>query len=136
MLIVDAIWVNVCGEGTSDINLEYCELIQMLGWKETGRFPLLYLHWDVLLVTFGLYFTVCAVRTVSVEILQKGIIILLVTFEMLFALYLDKKFAHFSCQGHEGKFSVYIHASKEKPVHDSHYFLNREIRSDEVCIFV
>uniref|UniRef100_A0A1J3E2W9 Core-2/I-branching beta-1,6-N-acetylglucosaminyltransferase family protein n=1 Tax=Noccaea caerulescens TaxID=107243 RepID=A0A1J3E2W9_NOCCA len=35
-------------------------------------------------------------------------------------------------QGHEGKFSVYIHASKDTPVHTSRYFLNREIRSDEV----
>lgn len=35
-------------------------------------------------------------------------------------------------QGHEGRFSVYIHASKEKPVHTSRYFLNREIRSDKV----
>ncbi|CAA0818733.1 Core-2/I-branching beta-1-6-N-acetylglucosaminyltransferase family protein [Striga hermonthica] len=35
-------------------------------------------------------------------------------------------------QGHEGKFSVYVHASKDKPVHFSRYFLNREIRSDEV----
>ena len=36
--------------------------------------------------------------------------------------------------GHEQKFSVYVHASKGKPVHVSRYFLNREIRSDEVCI--
>uniref|UniRef100_A0A1J3JPH7 Glycosyltransferase BC10 n=1 Tax=Noccaea caerulescens TaxID=107243 RepID=A0A1J3JPH7_NOCCA len=35
-------------------------------------------------------------------------------------------------QGHEGKFSVYIHASKERPLHYSRYFVNREIRSDEV----
>ncbi|CAN7025787.1 unnamed protein product [Brassica oleracea var. botrytis] len=35
-------------------------------------------------------------------------------------------------EGHEGKFSVYIHASKDTPVHTSRYFLNREIRSDEV----
>nr|XP_018450298.1 PREDICTED: uncharacterized protein LOC108821802 isoform X1 [Raphanus sativus] len=35
-------------------------------------------------------------------------------------------------QGHEGKFSVYIHASKERPVHYSRYFVSREIRSDEV----
>lgn len=35
-------------------------------------------------------------------------------------------------QEHEGKFSVYIHASKERPVHYSRYFVNREIRSDEV----
>ncbi|PWA96696.1 core-2/I-branching beta-1,6-N-acetylglucosaminyltransferase family protein [Artemisia annua] len=35
-------------------------------------------------------------------------------------------------QGHEGRFSVYIHASREKPVHTSRYFLNREIRSDKV----
>ena len=58
----------------------------------------------------------------------------LVTFKMLFTLYLYQKFAHFSWQGHEGKFSVYVHASKEKPVHASRYFLNREIRSDEVRI--
>uniref|UniRef100_A0A5B6Z314 Core-2/I-branching beta-1,6-N-acetylglucosaminyltransferase family protein n=1 Tax=Davidia involucrata TaxID=16924 RepID=A0A5B6Z314_DAVIN len=35
-------------------------------------------------------------------------------------------------QGHEDKFSVYVHASKEKPVHLSHYFINREIRSNKV----
>ncbi|XP_022857201.1 uncharacterized protein LOC111378254 isoform X2 [Olea europaea var. sylvestris] len=35
-------------------------------------------------------------------------------------------------QGHEGKFSVYVHASKDKPVHFSRYFFNREIRSGKV----
>ncbi|KAK4414865.1 Glycosyltransferase BC10 [Sesamum alatum] len=35
-------------------------------------------------------------------------------------------------QGHEGRFSVYVHASKDKPVHFSRYFVNREIRSDTV----
>ncbi|CAJ1975867.1 unnamed protein product [Sphenostylis stenocarpa] len=35
-------------------------------------------------------------------------------------------------QGHEGKFSVYVHASKTKPIHVSRYFVNREIRSDQV----
>ncbi|CAN8326547.1 unnamed protein product [Cochlearia groenlandica] len=35
-------------------------------------------------------------------------------------------------QGHEGKFSVYVHASKDRPVHYSPYFVNSEIRSDEV----
>ncbi|CAK9172540.1 unnamed protein product [Ilex paraguariensis] len=35
-------------------------------------------------------------------------------------------------QGNEDRFSVYVHASKEKPVHVSRYFLNREIRSDKV----
>ncbi|CAL0325555.1 unnamed protein product [Lupinus luteus] len=35
-------------------------------------------------------------------------------------------------QGHEGKFSVYVHASQTKPVHVSRYFLNRDIRSDQV----
>ncbi|CAI9766014.1 unnamed protein product [Fraxinus pennsylvanica] len=35
-------------------------------------------------------------------------------------------------QGHEGRFSVYVHASKQKPVHFSRYFINREIRSDKV----
>lgn len=37
-------------------------------------------------------------------------------------------------QGHEGRFSVYVHASKDKPVHFSRYFINREIRSDKVCV--
>ncbi|CAA2969152.1 uncharacterized protein LOC111403828 [Olea europaea subsp. europaea] len=36
-------------------------------------------------------------------------------------------------QGHEGKFSVYVHASKDKPVHFSRYFFNREIRSEKVA---
>ncbi|XP_052199440.1 glycosyltransferase BC10-like [Diospyros lotus] len=44
-------------------------------------------------------------------------------FEMLW-----DKFFH----GYEGKFSVYVHASKDKPVHFSRYFINREIRSDKV----
>ncbi|KAL4397614.1 hypothetical protein AHAS_Ahas01G0209500 [Arachis hypogaea] len=35
-------------------------------------------------------------------------------------------------QGHEGKFSVYVHASKTKPVHESRYFVDRDIRSDQV----
>ncbi|KAL2340556.1 hypothetical protein Fmac_008496 [Flemingia macrophylla] len=35
-------------------------------------------------------------------------------------------------QGHEGKFSVYVHASRTKPVHVSRYFVNRDIRSDQV----
>ncbi|PSS20755.1 Xylosyltransferase [Actinidia chinensis var. chinensis] len=38
------------------------------------------------------------------------------------------KFFH----GHEGRFSVYVHASKDKPLHFSRYFINREIRSDKV----
>ena len=40
----------------------------------------------------------------------------------------------FFWQGHEGKFSVYVHASKEKPVHVSRYFVNRDIHSDQVCL--
>ncbi|KAK9097732.1 hypothetical protein Syun_024777 [Stephania yunnanensis] len=35
-------------------------------------------------------------------------------------------------QGHEGRFTIYIHASREKPVHVSQYFVGREIRSDKV----
>ncbi|KAK9269585.1 hypothetical protein L1049_001361 [Liquidambar formosana] len=35
-------------------------------------------------------------------------------------------------QGHEGRFSVYVHASRDKPVHVSPYFVNRDIRSDKV----
>jgi hypothetical protein len=37
-------------------------------------------------------------------------------------------------QGHEGKFSIYIHASKEKPVHASRYFVGREIHSEPVSM--
>ncbi|CAA7406572.1 unnamed protein product [Spirodela intermedia] len=35
-------------------------------------------------------------------------------------------------QGHEGRFSIYVHASREKPVHVSPLFMNRDIRSDKV----
>ncbi|KAK2996980.1 hypothetical protein RJ639_025371, partial [Escallonia herrerae] len=35
-------------------------------------------------------------------------------------------------QGNEDRFSVYTHASKDKPVHTSRYFIDREIRSDKV----
>ncbi|XP_077222342.1 glycosyltransferase BC10-like isoform X2 [Tasmannia lanceolata] len=34
--------------------------------------------------------------------------------------------------GHEERFSIYVHASKEKPEHESPLFLNRDIHSDEV----
>lgn len=45
-------------------------------------------------------------------------------FEMLWDKFFD---------GHEGKFSVYVHASQEKPIHESRYFINRDIRSDKVA---
>ncbi|KAL1818120.1 hypothetical protein DCAR_0522646 [Daucus carota subsp. sativus] len=35
-------------------------------------------------------------------------------------------------QGHEDRFSVYVHASKGKPVHTSRFFLDRDIRSEKV----
>ncbi|VAI44660.1 unnamed protein product [Triticum turgidum subsp. durum] len=35
-------------------------------------------------------------------------------------------------QGHEGRYSIYIHASREKPVHSSPLFVGREIRSEKV----
>ncbi|CAN8325954.1 unnamed protein product [Cochlearia groenlandica] len=35
-------------------------------------------------------------------------------------------------KGHEGKFSIYIHPSKERPVHISRHFSGREVHSDEV----
>lgn len=34
--------------------------------------------------------------------------------------------------GNEGKFSVYVHASQRKPVHQSKYFLGSDIHSDKV----
>lgn len=42
----------------------------------------------------------------------------------------------FIFQGNEGRFSVYVHASKDTPVHFSRYFVNREIRSDKVCFLL
>ncbi|KAJ1420137.1 Glycosyl transferase, family 14 [Sesbania bispinosa] len=43
-----------------------------------------------------------------------------------------EKLWHMFFQGHEGKFSIYIHASKEKPAHVSRYFVGREIHSEPV----
>ncbi|KAK7293654.1 hypothetical protein RJT34_16526 [Clitoria ternatea] len=43
-----------------------------------------------------------------------------------------EKLWHMFFQGHEGKFSVYVHASKEKPVHVSPYFTGRDIHSEPV----
>ncbi|XP_008798119.2 glycosyltransferase BC10-like isoform X3 [Phoenix dactylifera] len=35
--------------------------------------------------------------------------------------------------GHEDRFSIYVHASKEKPVHVSALFIGKDIRSDKVA---
>lgn len=35
-------------------------------------------------------------------------------------------------RGHEGRFTIYVHASREKPVHESSLFKGRDIRSDRV----
>ncbi|XP_052489157.1 glycosyltransferase BC10 [Gossypium raimondii] len=35
-------------------------------------------------------------------------------------------------RGHEDRFSVYVHASREKPVHTSHYFIGRDIHRETV----
>ncbi|MED6199116.1 hypothetical protein PIB30_072893 [Stylosanthes scabra] len=43
-----------------------------------------------------------------------------------------EKLWHMFFKGHEGKFSVYVHASREKPVHVSPYFVGREIHSEPV----
>ena len=43
-----------------------------------------------------------------------------------------EKLVHISWQGHEGKFTVYVHASKERPTHVSSHFLDRDIHSDQV----
>ncbi|KAH9604747.1 hypothetical protein KSS87_014486 [Heliosperma pusillum] len=40
--------------------------------------------------------------------------------------------AVYFARGHEGKFSIYVHASQRKPVHESSYFVNSNIRSDKV----
>ncbi|KAG5098394.1 hypothetical protein JHK82_048248 [Glycine max] len=43
-----------------------------------------------------------------------------------------EKLWHMFFQGHEGKFSVYVHSSKEKPTHVSSFFVGREIHSEPV----
>ncbi|XP_039018699.1 glycosyltransferase BC10-like [Hibiscus syriacus] len=35
-------------------------------------------------------------------------------------------------RGHEGRFSVYVHTSREKPVHTSRYFIGRDFHSETV----
>lgn len=35
-------------------------------------------------------------------------------------------------QGHENKYSIYVHASKKSPVHTSSYFVGRDIHSHKV----
>ncbi|XP_057424680.1 glycosyltransferase BC10-like [Lotus japonicus] len=44
-----------------------------------------------------------------------------------------EKLWHVFFQGHEGKFTVYVHASREKPVHVSPYFVGRDIHSEPVA---
>jgi hypothetical protein len=39
-------------------------------------------------------------------------------------------------QGHEGRYSIYVHASREKPVHTSSLFAGRDIHSDAVIFFI
>jgi hypothetical protein len=42
----------------------------------------------------------------------------------------------FSKQGQEGRYSIYVHASREKPVHTSSLFVGRDIHSGAVIIFI
>ncbi|KAM0973776.1 hypothetical protein ACFX2I_016940 [Malus domestica] len=39
-------------------------------------------------------------------------------------------------QGHEDKFTVYVHASKQKPVHVSRYFADRDIHSEQMPLII
>lgn len=39
-------------------------------------------------------------------------------------------------QGHENKYSIYVHASKKSPVHTSSYFVGRDIHSHKVIEFL
>lgn len=42
---------------------------------------------------------------------------------------------NFCVQGHEDRYSIYIHASRERPVHSSSLFVGREIHSEKVLMF-
>ncbi|RYQ94690.1 uncharacterized protein LOC107611619 isoform X1 [Arachis ipaensis] len=44
-----------------------------------------------------------------------------------------EKLWHMFFSGHEGKFSVYVHASRETPIHFSNYFIGRDIHSEPVA---
>ncbi|KAK8301135.1 hypothetical protein V6Z12_D04G000900 [Gossypium hirsutum] len=46
-------------------------------------------------------------------------------------LHFEPLWDKFFC-GHEDRFSVYVHASREKPVHTSHYFIGRDIHRETV----
>jgi hypothetical protein len=37
-------------------------------------------------------------------------------------------------QGHEGRYTIYVHASREKPEHVSPIFVGREVHSEKVMI--
>lgn len=39
-------------------------------------------------------------------------------------------------QGYDDRFTVYVHASDEKPVHVSQYFIGRDIRSEKVMMLL
>lgn len=92
----------------------------------------------IILVMFDCLFT----SNFFVELLWKGIaIIFIFSAFVAFSFFQDVinsvyllNVCSFFWQGHEGKFSVYVHASKEKPIHVSRYFLNRDIRSNEVNV--
>lgn len=38
-------------------------------------------------------------------------------------------------QGHEDRYTIYVHASREKTVHTSALFIGRDIRSEKVSAF-
>ncbi|MFQ6651132.1 hypothetical protein Gotur_022585 [Gossypium turneri] len=91
--------------GNSDINLAYFDLILLLRWRWNSAvpFPLRCMHQDV------------SVYKILVIFFQ----------DVINSVYL-LNVRSFFWQGHEGKFSVYVHASKGKPVHVSRYFLNQK----------
>ncbi|GMG99316.1 hypothetical protein Nepgr_001156 [Nepenthes gracilis] len=67
-------------------------------------------------------------KTPSISSINPKIAFLFLTLSTLpFERLWDKFF-----QGHEDRFSVYVHASGEKPVHVSRYFVGRDIRSYKV----
>lgn len=78
--------------------------------------------------------TCIGVLNLLVLLFRKGINIwsqLLVLLNWLKLRYIRSEH-HMHCQGHEERFSIYVHASREKPKHVSPLFMDRDIHSKQV----
>ena len=59
-----------------------------------------------------------------------------VMLSIVYIIHVNLKQNNFDTQGHEGRYSIYVHASRQKPVHTSSLFVGRDIHSDAVIILI